>query len=814
MNFQLNLLNKQHKMPPTMKPKEFNVFKPKPQRAIAPTIGKEHQMVTLVSFALILLGLWQFMSATPSALIHSTQNFVDLDGVWTVCLHKDNGIKECKDLEIPADIPKDIRPGKSEWLSYTRNFIKPTFCGSLGNSMCSLFASEVGDSAEVILNGTRIGIHGNIFPNVRYAKQYPLSIQIPDLAFKEGSNKLELKVYSLKKVQSGIRKAPISIMPSDVAHRLSVTLIFQRTIIPLIASSIILLIILTTIAVIFIYNIRSKRLLALLAYCVASGMFLISFSDMPREYLNLNLAGPAHYFLRTLMDYTLLILISSTFCTNNRLFKILHFIYIPTLTILFMQFPLSYVFNEHKYEYYVGFDGAFTFSSYLFPFVILPLILGLYYSLKNSAIEGYGFIIIFCTALIMQTSDRMVMYQVIQQPYYGKLFPLSVALAFAIKLWSDFILDLNRIKTDAVVGQRSTQVAHDIRSPLSALEHISSQLGELSEDKRIVIRNSINRIRDIANSLTHNNVKAIENLQVNLDHSKTAAQFELLEVTLLQPILELMVTEKRIENRGTIGVSINFQQSRASYGLFSIINVREFKRVISNLVNNSIEALPNSNGNVDIILQEHIAGGIQILISDTGKGIPKDLISQLGVRGKTFNKPGGTGLGLAHAKHTMEGLGGFMLIDSCENRGTTISLNLKKENAPNWFVPKLEINQDTRIIVFDDDQTIHQIWKGRIESVSTKEPRLIIEHISTTHEFRKFFGRHFAELESAIFLMDYEIAGASETGLDLIEQLGIQSQSILVTSRYEEPSIRDRCQRLGVSLIPKSMSGFVPIEIT
>ena len=62
--------------------------------------------------------------------------------------------------------------------------------------------------------------------------------------------------------------------------------------------------------------------------------------------------------------------------------------------------------------------------------------------------------------------------------------------------------------------------------------------------------------------------------------------------------------------------------------------------------------------------------------------------------------------------------------------------------------------------------------------------------------------------------MDYEIAGASETGLDLIEQLGIQSQSILVTSRYEEPSIRDRCQRLGVSLIPKSMSGFVPIEIT
>jgi FixJ family two-component response regulator len=34
-----------------------------------------------------------------------------------------------------------------------------------------------------------------------------------------------------------------------------------------------------------------------------------------------------------------------------------------------------------------------------------------------------------------------------------------------------------------------------------------------------------------------------------------------------------------------------------------------------------------------------------------------------------------------------------------------------------------------------------------------------------------------------------------------------------VTSRYEEAHIREKCERLGVKLIPKAMAGFVPIEI-
>jgi hypothetical protein len=78
-------------------------------------------------------------------------------------------------------------------------------------------------------------------------------------------------------------------------------------------------------------------------------------------------------------------------------------------------------------------------------------------------------------------------------------------------------------------------------------------------------------------------------------------------------------------------------------------------------------------------------------------------------------------------------------------------------------------------------------------------------------DLKAFYRKNFADLDEALFLMDYEIKNDSETGLDLIEQLGIAQQAILVTSRYEEKAIRQRCNRLQLKLIPKTMCGFVPI---
>jgi hypothetical protein len=80
-------------------------------------------------------------------------------------------------------------------------------------------------------------------------------------------------------------------------------------------------------------------------------------------------------------------------------------------------------------------------------------------------------------------------------------------------------------------------------------------------------------------------------------------------------------------------------------------------------------------------------------------------------------------------------------------------------------------------------------------------------------ELETWCAENSRNLKDTLFLVDYEFLGSQVTGLDLIESLKIQGRSILVTSRYDEKALRERCDRLGIKLIPKSIAGFVPLAV-
>ena len=54
--------------------------------------------------------------------------------------------------------------------------------------------------------------------------------------------------------------------------------------------------------------------------------------------------------------------------------------------------------------------------------------------------------------------------------------------------------------------------------------------------------------------------------------------------------------------------------------------------------------------------------------------------------------------------------------------------------------------------------------------------------------------------------------GYKKTGLDVIEELNISSFACLVTSRYEDLSIRNRCEKLNIRIIPKSFAEYISIK--
>lgn len=374
----------------------------------------------------------------------------------------------------------------------------------------------------------------------------------------------------------------------------------------------------------------------------------------------------------------------------------------------------------------------------------------------------------------------------------------------------------SEIQKKESLNQMASQVAHDIRSPLAALSAIETSLSELPEQKRILIRESVRRINDIANNLmstyrsSHESKPIFESDPSSLSKNQLTSEF-------LAPIVDSLVSEKRAQfaNNSKVQIIANLNES---YGLFAKVNPIEFRRVLSNLINNSVEAFKDKSGMVLIRITSDKKNKIQIIIQDNGCGIPENIISRLGNLGVSFGKENtdsGSGLGIYHAKKTIESFGGLMKIQSYEGKGTTITLELHQENVPSWFVDSLDLTDIRQIISLDDDSAIHEVWDHKFLQEVEGTTKLIRRgRFQSGIQLKEWLQTENPKnLQSTLFLCDYELLGQKQNGLDWIQQLNLHPQAILVTSRYEEPILRSKCQALNVKLIPKTMAGLVPIHI-
>ncbi|MGK5082884.1 hypothetical protein WDW37_06235 [Bdellovibrionota bacterium FG-1] len=137
----------------------------------------------------------------------------------------------------------------------------------------------------------------------------------------------------------------------------------------------------------------------------------------------------------------------------------------------------------------------------------------------------------------------------------------------------------------------------------------------------------------------------------------------------------------------------------------------------------------------------------------------------------------GNGLGLYHARTQCEAWGGRLEITSQLGEGTTIILNLPRSNPPEWFVAELKLLPNSTVVVLDDDESIHQIWRQRADSLKLGENGITLAHLSTPADIRKWYTEQTLTGPKPVqYLCDYELLGFKETGLDLIEELEIATR--------------------------------------
>ncbi len=209
------------------------------------------------------------------------------------------------------------------------------------------------------------------------------------------------------------------------------------------------------------------------------------------------------------------------------------------------------------------------------------------------------------------------------------------------------------------------QVAHDIRSPIVSLQvALNAAQVQLDPTIKSVLNHSAQRISDIANDVINQYNTANKSPEDGVSIRKLPMSVDL--------ALNEMVAEKSMMCRQTQQVSL--QTKLNTEDTFIEMQVSDFKRIISNLIDNALYAV-SDQGSINVNCTT-IGNECCISILDTGSGISELVLKTILEKGGTFGKQNGKGLGLQWAKKTIEKHNGRILVTSQEGIGTEVRIFL------------------------------------------------------------------------------------------------------------------------------------------
>lgn len=207
----------------------------------------------------------------------------------------------------------------------------------------------------------------------------------------------------------------------------------------------------------------------------------------------------------------------------------------------------------------------------------------------------------------------------------------------------------------AALGEMAGGVAHEINNPLAIIDgSVDMCLREIQRDgfdhEKVFKR--LNKVRETVQRIT----KIVKGLK---RFSREPDSDEMQMHSLLKVVNEsLDLSREKIKHLG-VDVKINIPAN-----LEICCNQTEFSQVIINLVNNSIDEIKGEKDPWIRIEYNSSSQGAMLSITDSGKGIPMDLVKN--IMRPFFSTKGigeGTGLGLSISHGIIKRHGGDLVVD-------------------------------------------------------------------------------------------------------------------------------------------------------
>jgi signal transduction histidine kinase len=251
------------------------------------------------------------------------------------------------------------------------------------------------------------------------------------------------------------------------------------------------------------------------------------------------------------------------------------------------------------------------------------------------------------------------------------LSTLSNQAATAIenaKLYEDISrarVQMQRADRLASLGTLTAGLAHEIRNPLVAIKTFTQLLPERFDDDEFrnhflnVTAGEVDRISSLVNEL----LEFARPSQPNLNKENLNQ--------IVEKMLLLVATESHKKN---LQIIKEFHPSLPSV----VLDKEQIKQVFLNILLNAIDATPE-NGTITVRTKPIERNGyqeyVQIIVRDTGKGIPKVDLDRIFTPFYT-TKHQGSGLGLAISHQIVQEHHGSIEVESSENQGTAFYITL------------------------------------------------------------------------------------------------------------------------------------------
>lgn len=227
----------------------------------------------------------------------------------------------------------------------------------------------------------------------------------------------------------------------------------------------------------------------------------------------------------------------------------------------------------------------------------------------------------------------------------------------------------------AALGTLSAGLAHEINNPIGVIaSRVECMLWE-AKDRGLP--QEIQEDLKVINKHAHRVAKLAQSL---LSFARQSS-WELKPLNLNQLIEEtLLLTEKQLAKEG-IHVEKRFHPDLPMI----LGSANHLEQVLLNLITNAREAMPKGG---KLLIESHLGqdSQVRLLISDTGKGIPEEVLPRIFDPFFT-TKPNGTGLGLSISYGIIQEHGGTIEVESRVDQGTTFIVTLPQAGKVSGSTP-------------------------------------------------------------------------------------------------------------------------------